>query len=138
MMMRLGDLVLLERILCCRSPPASRLLHEDAAAQELYHQLAAGTAPAGWQLVDGLLLYNSRVFIPEGSSLWPQLLRDAHEAGHEGAQKTLHRLRASFYNSRLHRLVRDFVRGCAVCQRNKTEHLHLAGLLQPLPVPTLE
>lgn len=26
MMMRLGDLVLLERILCCRSPPASRLL----------------------------------------------------------------------------------------------------------------
>ena len=23
-------------------------LHEDAAAQELYHQLAAGTAPAGW------------------------------------------------------------------------------------------
>ena len=48
MMMRLGDLVLLERILCCRSPPASRLLHEDAAAQELYRQLAAGTAPAGW------------------------------------------------------------------------------------------
>ena len=68
--------------------------------------------------------------------MWPQLLRDAHEAGHEGAQKTLHRLRASFYNSRLHRLVRDFVRGCVVCQRNKTEHLHPAGLLQPLPVPT--
>jgi len=111
-------------------------LREDAAAKDLCHQLAAGTAPEGWQLVDGLLLYNSRVFVPEGSSLWPQLLRDAHEAGHEGAQKTLHRLRASFYHSRLHQMVRNFVRGCPVCQRNKTEHLHSAGLLQPLPVPT--
>jgi hypothetical protein len=90
-------------------------LQNDAAAQDLRQQLAAGTAPDGWQLVDGLLLYNGRVFVPEGSVLWPQLLRDAHEAGHEGTQKTLHRLRASFYSSRLHRLVRDFVRGCAVC-----------------------
>ena len=109
-------------------------LQDDAAAQDLRHQLAAGTAPEGCQLVDGLLLYNGRVFVPEGSSLWPQMLCDAHEAGHEGAQKALHRLQGSFYNSRAHHLVRDFVQGCVVCQRNKTEHLHLAGLLQPLPV----
>ena len=42
---------------------------------------------------------------------------------------------ASFFNARAHRLVRDYVRGCAVCQRNNTEHLLPAGLLQPLPVP---
>jgi len=34
------------------------------------------------------------------------------------------------------RVVGDFVRSCAVCQRNKTETLHPAGLLQPLPVPS--
>ena len=56
--------------------------------------------------------------------------------GHEGVQKTLRRLRASFYNPAANRLVREFVHGCATCQRNKTEHLHPAGLLQPLPVPT--
>jgi hypothetical protein len=30
-------------------------------------------------------------------------------------------------------LVRNFIQGCTVCQRNNTEH-HPAGLLQPLPV----
>jgi len=34
------------------------------------------------------------------------------------------------------RLVRDYIKGCSVCQRNKTEHLHPAGLLQPLEVPS--
>jgi hypothetical protein len=29
-------------------------------------------------------------------------------------------------------LARDFIRSCLVCQRNKTEHLHPAGLLQLL------
>jgi hypothetical protein len=30
--------------------------------------------------------------------------------------------------------VKEFVRACTICQRNKTESLHPAGLLQPLPV----
>jgi hypothetical protein len=33
-------------------------------------------------------------------------------------------------------IVRDFVHGCATCQKNKTEHLHPTGLLQPLGVPS--
>jgi len=33
-------------------------------------------------------------------------------------------------------MVHGFVRGCAICQHNKTEYLHPAGLLQPLPIPT--
>ena len=28
------------------------------------------------------------------------------------------------------RPVREFVKGCSTCQRNKSEHLHTAGLLQ--------
>jgi hypothetical protein len=28
------------------------------------------------------------------------------------------------------------VRNCTICQKNKTEHLHSAGLLQPLPIPS--
>jgi hypothetical protein len=32
--------------------------------------------------------------------------------------------------------VRDFVQACIVCQWNKTEQLQLAGLLQPLALPS--
>lgn len=46
------------------------------------------------------------------------------------------RLRASFFIEHDRAAVRDFVRACATCQRNKTETLNLEGLLQPLPVPS--
>jgi hypothetical protein len=46
----------------------------------------------------------------------------------------LQRLCSSFYTPRDAKLVQEYIRGCSVCQRNKTEHLHPVGLLQPLPV----
>jgi len=66
-------------------------------------------------LVDGFVMHRGRVFVPSASSLWPQLLAAAHGVGHEGVQKTLHRLRSSFYNPHANRLVRDFVKSCEVC-----------------------
>jgi hypothetical protein len=33
-------------------------------------------------------------------------------------------------------VLQDYIRNCLVCQRNKTEQLHPAGLLQPLEVPS--
>jgi hypothetical protein len=65
-----------------------------------------GTSSLAWSLVDGLVLHDGRVFVPESSALWPQILAAAHDAGHEGIQKTLHRLWASFYNPHATRLVR--------------------------------
>jgi hypothetical protein len=57
--------------------------------------------------------------------------------GHEGIQKTLQRLRASFFTAGENKLVCDYIRTCSVCQQQKTEHLHPAGLLQPLVVLSL-
>jgi hypothetical protein len=60
----------------------------------------------------------------------------AHTAAHESIQKTLHRLRTEFFIDHDRRVIYDFVLACATCQRNKTENLHPAGFLQPLPVPS--
>lgn len=40
-----------------------------------------------------------------------------------------------FFWNRMRNDIRKFIRECEVCQRNKTENLKLAGLLQPVPVP---
>lgn len=86
-----------------------------------------------WRVVDDLVLHGNRVFVP--ASL-PAVLQLAHSTDHEGTQKTLQRLRQDFFVEHDRQLVRELVSSCVTCQRNKTEHLHPAGLLQPLDVPT--
>ena len=85
--------------------------------------------------MDGLILHGTRIFMLVQSALLPTVLELAHSVGHEGVQKTLHRLRGQFYieGDRAH--VRDFVHACAVC-KNKVDPLQPAGLLQPLEVPS--
>ena len=100
-------------------------------------EIIDGTAGKEWSEVDGFVLHQGKLFVPDSSLLWPQLLAHAHGAGHEGVQKTLVRLRAAFHNPRAAKHVREHIRGCLVCQRNKTEHLHPGGLLQPLEVPSM-
>jgi len=89
-----------------------------------------------WKVQDGLILRGKLVYIPHESAALQTALQLAHTAGHEGIQKTLQRLRRDFAIDNDRALVRDFVRSCATCQRNKTENLHPAGLLQPLDIPT--
>jgi hypothetical protein len=87
-----------------------------------------------WSLVYGIVVHHGCIFLPPSLALWTVVVEQAHGMGHEGVQKTLHRLRAAFFTSHCNKLVRDFVAGCATCQRNKIEHLHPGGLLQPLTV----
>lgn len=86
--------------------------------------------------VDGLLLFNGKVYVPDASAFWPVLLSSAHDTSHECIQRTVHMFLSSFYNPHALQRVKEFVKGCSVCQRNKTDHLHPGGLLQPLSVPS--
>jgi hypothetical protein len=85
-----------------------------------------------WAVVDGL-----RIFVPATSPCVATILEIAHGTGHEGTQKTLHRLQADFFLPGARTIVQDFVRACATCQKNKMEQLHPAGLLQPLALPSI-
>jgi transposase InsO family protein len=89
-----------------------------------------------WSVTDGLIRRDGKVLVPSSSPLLQAALQMVHTTGPEGFQKTLQRLRANFFLEHDRQLVRDYVRACTTCQRNKTETLQPAGLLQPLPVPS--
>ena len=59
--------------------------------------LRAGELATPWREDAGLLLHGHRIFVPDVGDLRHQAIQLAHGAGHEGVQKTLHRLRSDFY-----------------------------------------
>jgi len=89
---------------------------------------------------DGLLYYaagtNDRLYIP--ASLRDEFLREAHDipiSGHLGMDKTLAKLTRSVYWPHMSQTVREYVRSCYSCQRNKPTNTKPLGLLKPLEIP---
>lgn len=62
-------------------------------------------------------------------------LHDYDVGGHSGRDATIQRIRSLFYWPRMSVEVQNYVRNCAVCQKNKNDLAAKPGLLQPLPVP---
>jgi hypothetical protein len=109
----------------------------DPALVAIHDEVRAGTRGAPWAVVSDMVTFDGRLYIPPASPLLLEIVAAVHEDGHEGVQRTLHRLRRDFHFPHIRRVVQDFVKACATCQRYKSEHLHPAGLLQPLPVPSI-
>ena len=108
---------------------------EDPTLVALHTAITSGDRAAPWSIVDGMVQFAGRLYIPPTSPLLQEILGAVHEDGHEGVQRTLHRLRRDFHFPQMKQLVQEQVRQCSVCQRYKSEHVHPAGLLLPLPVP---
>jgi hypothetical protein len=118
----------------------SRLRHAQAtepALAAIHDEIRADTRTDPWAVADDMVLYDRRLYIPPASPLLQEIVAAVHNDGHEGVQRTLHRLRRDFHFPNMRRVVQDFVRACPTCQRYKSEHLHPAGLLMPLPIPTV-
>ena len=83
-------------------------------------------------------VHGPRVFVPDVGSLRATVLGEHHDiglAGHLGITKTLDYVLRTFYWPHLKDTVRQYVRSCDSCQRNKAQTLLPAGLLHPLPIP---
>lgn len=94
--------------------------------------MAKGECGDKWRVDDDLVTIRGWVYVPSSSPLMQEVIAGAHGAGHEGVQKTLHRLCADFFVPTACFAVQDFVRVCDICQCHKTEQLQPAGLLQLL------
>ena len=109
-----------------------RLRHAQATDPELaaiHVELRAGKRTASWAMVDGMIVFDGRLYIPPASPLLQEIRATVHDDGHEGVHRTLHRLCRDFHFPNMRSWVQDFVRACATCQKYKSEHLYPAGLL---------
>jgi hypothetical protein len=93
----------------------------DPAITAIREEVRAGTRAAPWAVTDGMVQYAGRLYIPPASPLLQEILRAVHEEGHEGVQRTLHRLWRDFHFPNMKQVVQDFVRECSTCQRYKSE-----------------
>lgn len=70
--------------------------------------------------------------------LSPQVLQWGHSsklACHPGVRRTAALIRQLFWWPAMDKELKDFVKACSFCARNKASNQPPAGLLQPLPVP---
>lgn len=96
----------------------------------------------GYHIEDGLIyrIDNSqaRLYVPPVPALRSKVVyynHDALLAGHLGMDKTCELVSRHYYWPNMRDFVREYVRTCANCQRNKSTNAKSPGLLQPLPIP---
>ena len=88
---------------------------------------------------NGVLWFESRLVVPKNHDLRKQILDEAHLSKfsiHPGSTKMYQDLRQNFWWTRIKRKIAKYVSECDTYQRVKAIHLKVAGLLQPLPIPS--
>jgi len=93
----------------------------------------------GYALKNRLMFYKDRLVLVDSSPWIARLVHEFHDSiigEHSCFVRTYKRLFATVFWRGIKRYIREYVVNCEICQRNKTEALSLAGLLQPLPILT--
>jgi hypothetical protein len=116
-----------------------RATSTDPYAQMVIPRLVlADTAYGHFSLDDGLLYCSDRLYIPPVPELRSQILTLNHDcsvSGHFGMDKTEELTTRYFFWPNMQRDIREYIRTCDKCQRNKPTNRVPAGPLQPLPIP---
>ncbi|KAJ0744829.1 putative nucleotidyltransferase, Ribonuclease H [Helianthus annuus] len=124
--------------LSCPQPEWWSKLKTEVNSDPFYQQLQTSSIGQKLQFKDGIPFYQNRIYLSPTSPLISIILNECHSSpigGHFGYQKTMGRVKQSFFWPGLRESIKKFVKECAVCQRCKTETMLPAGLLQPLPIP---
>jgi hypothetical protein len=87
---------------------------------------------------DNLWYKGKQVVVPDIPWVRKGILHELHDApysGHTGVLKTTEKVTRMFWWPGVRHYVKDYVKRCEACQRNKSSNQKPAGLLQPLPIP---
>ena len=88
---------------------------------------------------EGLVYFKGRIYAPANKGLRDTILRQYHDApasGHQGIEKTIERLRRTYFWPGMTKAVKEYVTSCDSCFRNKAHKHKEYGRLQSLPTPT--
>ena len=90
-----------------------------------------------FHIKDDILYKGNKLCIPKGE-IRLKLLHDYHSsptAGHLGESKTLNRILPLYYWKDMRSSIRDYVKGCRICQQTKPRNHKPFGLIQPIEPP---
>ena len=91
-----------------------------------------------WQIEEGLVLKEGRVYVPKDEKLRVEIIRLHHDtliAGHGGQWKTVELVTRNYWWPGVTKEVKRYVEGCDQCQRMKNRAEMPAGKLRPNQVP---
>ena len=91
-----------------------------------------------WQIEEGLVLKEGRVYVPKDEKLRVEIIRlhyDIPIAGHGGQWKTVELVTRNYWWPEVTKEVKQYVEGCDQCQRMKNRTEMPAGKLRPNEVP---
>ncbi|PNX85597.1 retrotransposon-related protein, partial [Trifolium pratense] len=98
-------------------------LAQDSYIQHIIKEVQnSPTSKPGFHIKQGVLFYHDRLVISPHSPSIPWLLEEFHNTpsgGHSGFLRTYRRLADSLYWVGMQKSVRNYVRSCDVCQRQK-------------------
>nr|GEW58441.1 hypothetical protein [Tanacetum cinerariifolium] len=90
-----------------------------------------------YELVDGILRRKGKIVVGNDSKLRSFITQHYHAdaiGGHSGTHVTLHRIKEIFYCKGMQKTVKQAMRECDVCQREKPDLSAYPGLLQSFPI----
>jgi hypothetical protein len=115
-----------------------QLLKDDDFQQFVNKVLEKSDEHQHFQVLNGLLFFKGKLFLPNNSPFKQVLLEEFHASlmgGHNGIHRTFGRLQENVFWFGMRKDVETFVKSCVVCQQTKSSNHAPYGLLQPLPLP---
>ncbi|QRW17624.1 Retrotransposable element Tf2 protein [Rhizoctonia solani] len=115
-----------------------KAIYKDDCLKEILHKLQNKEKVLDWELREGLLWFQGKIFVPKDDTIRNLILESRHNAlaaGHPGQARTLELVSRSYYWPSLKKFVNSYISHCETCIRSKPTNQLPVGLLKPLQIP---
>ncbi|QRW21875.1 Retrotransposable element Tf2 protein [Rhizoctonia solani] len=112
-------------------------IYKDICLKEILYKLQNKEKVIDWELKEGLLWFQKKIFVPKDETIRDLILESRHNlaaAGHPGQARTLELVARSYYWPSMTKFVNSYVSHCKTCIQSKPTNQVPVGLLKPLQI----